>query len=531
MCAFAVSYRVPASSADLPTAYRLGQLDAFFGVAPGDVTTALGLERRVDRSDLVGILRKQAERFGAPDAARANLERLADPNTRAVVTGQQTGLLLGPNYTLSKALSAIRLAERLSSGDQPVVPVFWMATQDHDVAEVDHAYLLGMDERLTRLQVDLPTGVPTGRIVWDDRWLESVSEALHSIDGPAVHREEVLGLLRSTAAAADTYSDWFGGILSSLLGSAGLIVLDPLDPGLAGATRPVLERELAEPRASAEAIESAGARLREAGFEPQLGRADDATNLFLTEHVDGRPIRSLLRTTSGGFRTEHGSYDRDDLTAILADDPSRITPAAGLRPITQDALLPTAVTVVGPGELRYFCQLQGVYQLHDVAMPLIWPRATATLLEPPVRRILHSYDLDAPTYVAAPAKHREREILVRNDAFDQFSDALQSLDRDTRALLRSVSVVEPTLTRTVERSHNTLERVVDRLRAKTAAALARRDDVVTGQFDRLDAHLLPRGKPQERLISPFSAFLKFGIGPAMAAWMQLPEEGDHILEL
>jgi uncharacterized protein YllA (UPF0747 family) len=120
---------------------------------------------------------------------------------------------------------------------------------------------------------------------------------------------------------------------------------------------------------------------------------------------------------------------------------------------------------------------------------------------------------------------------VRNDAWDRFADALAALERDSLGLLSSVSVIDPTLGRTVKRSRRTVERVVEKLRSKTAAALAREDDVTTRQFDRLDAHLLPRGTHQERVLSPFGHFLKFGVAPVISAWLTLPEEGDHVLEL
>ena len=522
---------MPEQRPDLLSAYRLGELAEFFPVAPGDTAAALGLDRAADRHRLVSALRAQADRFDAPDASRTNLERLADPTSRAVVTGQQTGLLLGPNYTLSKAVTTIRLASRLDSRDRPVVPVFWLASQDHDVAEVDHAWLLGMDERLLRVHVELPRGVPTGAIPWEPRWLDEVGEAIMGLDVPAVHREDVLGMLARAAAGAATFADWFGRLLAGLLGPAGLVVLDPMDPAVARLARGIVEAELRDPRGSSDRIQGAGERFRRRGFEPQLGRASDATNLFLTElHADA-PQRVLLRTEGGSFRAESQRYSADDLLAILDSDPTRITPAAGLRPITQDTILPTAATVVGPGELRYFAQLRGVYDLHDVRMPLVWPRAKATVVEPPIRRILQRYELDAPTFLSAPDAHRERTILQRNDAWDRFADALAALDGDVRALLASVAQIDPTLERTVERSHRTLARDVERLRSKTAAALAREDGVTTAQFARLRAHLLPRGIHQERVLSPFGHMLKFGIDPVVAAWMALPEEGDHVLFL
>ena len=522
---------MPVQRPDLLSAYRLGQLADFFAVPPGDAAAALALERTTDRHGLVSALRAQADRFDAPDASRASLERLADPASRAVVTGQQTGLLLGPNYTLSKAVTAIRLASRLDARDRPVVPVFWLASQDHDVAEVDHAWLLGMDERLTRVHVELPQGAPTGAISWEPRWLDEVSAAIAALDVPAVHREEVLGLLVRASDGVATFADWFGRLLARLLGPAGLVVLDPLDPAVAGLARHVLEAELRDPRGSSDAIQAAGERFRQRGFEPQLGRASDATNLFLTERHDGHPQRVLLRSRDGTYRTADRTYTAKDLLAILDEEPVRITPAAGLRPVTQDTILPTAATVVGPGELRYFAQLRGVYDLHDVPMPLIWPRATATVVEPPVRRILQRYELDAPAFLAAPDAHRERAILQRNDAWDRFADALAALDRDMRGLLASVAQIDPTLERTVGRSGRALQRNVERLRSKTAAALAREDGITVRHFSRLESHLLPRGTHQERVLSPFGHMLKFGVEPVVAAWMTLPDEGDHVLYL
>src|SRR5690606_28009300 len=149
---------------DLRTAYLAGGLEPFFPLAPGDVGAALGLRREVDRAARAAAVRPHAQRLGAPEESLRSLERLAHPRAMAVVTGQQAGLLTGPLYTLAKALTAVRLAERLDTEDRPVVPVFWVASQDHDVAEVDHAYLLDASETLRRVEVRLPEGVAVGRI-------------------------------------------------------------------------------------------------------------------------------------------------------------------------------------------------------------------------------------------------------------------------------------------------------------------------------------------------------------------------------
>src|SRR5690606_29858966 len=146
---------------------------------------------------------------GAPEESLRSLERLAHPRAMAVVTGQQAGLLTGPLYTLAKALTAVRLAERLDTEDRPVVPVFWVASQDHDVAEVDHAYLLDASETLRRVEVRLPEGVAVGRIPLTGDMEAAIAASLGQHTPRPPCEGEVVSLLRETAAVARGFADWF----------------------------------------------------------------------------------------------------------------------------------------------------------------------------------------------------------------------------------------------------------------------------------------------------------------------------------
>ena len=508
-------------------AYQNRKLTSLFALEPGDFTAALAQPRPVDRHKLTAVLARQAERLGAPAAVFEALEKLKHPHSRAVVTGQQTGLLLGPLYTLSKAVSALKLAAQLDTEAQPVVPVFWLATQDADSAEIDHAQLLDLDETLHRLSLPLPAGVPAGRITLSEAWVENIIQDLQAFRGPEAHRLEVTDLLRRTAARAQSFADWFGAMLYELLGPQGLVVFDPLGSDAADLFTPVLRAELGDPLRSGESVNAAAATLRELGYTPQLGRAEGATNLFLT--TDGQ--RRLLRFDGTTFYTDTGRYARGDLFTLLDTDPSCLTPAAGLRPITQDAALPTAATVVGPGELRYLAQLRGVYEQHGVAMPLIWPRTSVTILEPPVTRILDKFGLGAGALQADPQGLEAQTLLTLHGHKLAFDNRLRALKNLSASLRADVSAIDPTLGRTVSRAEEELKQIFSRLEHKSAAALAGRDDIYTWQFRRLRAHLLPQGTPQERLISPFSFFLKFGVKPVMDALLTLPAEGEHELRL
>ena len=506
---------------DFLACYRRGDLNNFYALAPGNLDAALSQPRPQDRARLADALRVYATRLGAPKPVFEALERLEHSQSRVVVTGQQTGLLLGPTYTLSKAVTAINLAKKLSTEDAPVVPVFWLASQDHDAAEIDHTYLLDLSESLVRLSVELPSEVPAGRIPWEPAWLETLTEGLGALEAKNAYREEVLALLRESAAHAKTYADFFGALLYRLLGEQGLILIDPLEPATAPLFAPVLEAELRDPLASSRAVNEAAERLRGLGITPQLGRGEEATNLFLEEA--GK--RNLLRFDGDAFYTGT-RYTREDLESILKTDPGRLTPAAGLRPVTQDAALPTAVTVVGPGELRYFAQLGGVYRAHGAPTPLIWPRMTVTVLEPPVARIMEKFGLTLEDVKDFDAVRRQvlLELHGHKEAFDE---AVGTLEQSVETLLKHVREIDPTLQRTVTRGEASLEATVARLRRKSGDALAKQDGIYARQLARVERHLLPKGVPQERILSPFSFFLKFGISNVVNAFLALPPEGDH----
>lgn len=518
---------------DLPTAYRQGALADFFELTPGDVAGALALERPGARQELVDALQRHARRLQAPQAVLDNIARLAKPGARTVVTGQQTGLLLGPTYTLSKAMTAVRLAAELDSAERPVIPVFWLASQDHDVDEVDHAYLLDGSETLRRVQVALPAGVASGRSAFHPDMLSAVSDSLAGHSPRPRHEADVMASLTAAASVSTTYADWFAAQLYQLLGDTGLVLLDPLEPAIAELFGPVWERELDDPGAGPAAINEAGDRLRDFGFKPQLGRGADATNLFveLEDGRDGASRRALLRTTGKGFVAEGQTFSRSELRARLAADPTALTPAAGLRPITQDHILPTAVFVVGPGELAYVAQLRGVYRQHEVPMPLVWPRATATVLEPAAARLLAGWGVSAQQFQSDPAGLLEEILLARHGHAVAFGRATGELAKAFETLLEEVDGIDPTLAGTVTRGRGYLEATLGRLRGKAAAALARRDSDSRRQFERLQAHLLPLGQPAERVLSPYSHVLKFGHAALIDRFGNLVPTGAQELRL
>jgi bacillithiol synthase len=334
-------------------------------------------------------------------------------------------------------------------------------------------------------------------------------------------------LLAGACEGAERWTDGFARLLLRLLGERGLLLVDPLDDALAVHWRDALERELADPSASANAINGAGASLADRGWQPLLGRAADASNLFVERPGGG--ARTLLRHRGGALYLAGERVERATLRAYLDEDPTSVTPAAGLRPVFQDLLLPTAAFVVGPGELRYLAQLRPVYEAHGVPMPLVWPRATVTVLQPPVRRILERHGLDWRAVQADP-DHAACELQLRRHGHaDTVATALATVEREVDALLRATAAIDPTLEGAVVRGRRQLERTVVTLRDKVGRALLRRDGEARRQFARLRAHLRPNGGLQERVLSPFSHFLTLGVTPVRDAFAAIEPEGEQVL--
>ncbi len=493
----------------LPAAYRKGELGDFFEFSPQQVEAALSAPRDVDRPALCAALRAYHAELGTLSAGvEAQLARLAHPNSRAVVTGQQAGLLGGPAYSVHKGADAVLLSRHFSQEDRPLVPIYWVASQDHDAAEVAGTTLLDMQETLHRLKLELPAGVPVGRISWRPEWTAEVLDLLSRFEAPEAHKARVRDLLE-WAMAGGSYADVFARLMHALLGGEGLLLFDPMHPALAPLFAPAIARELSDPLAGPARVEAAAAKLEARGFEPQLRRPPGATNLFL-EGEDG--VRRLLRFEGGVFEAER-RYSGADLLGVLTHDPARLTPAAGLRPTLQDGVLPTALLVAGPGEISYGAELRGVYALHGVTPPLWWPRLSVTWLEPPVARILGRFGLTASEFQRDPEETLGGALLRLRGAQGQVAGRIEQLEATFGALAQEMRALDPTLVGAVERTEHKVSARLERLRAQAGRALLRSEDERSGQVGRLRLHLLPNGAAQEREMNFLSFMLKHGDAP------------------
>lgn len=490
----------------LADSFLRGEARAFFGAFFRDAEDrrrAVAEARRPLSPRVLDALIAQNRRLPTDPSRDAALEALGR-GAVAVVTGQQVGLFLGPLYTLYKTASAIRLAHALTAETgHPAVPVFWLQTEDHDLPEIASCGLPGADGAVQSLSVPAS---PADRISIAHRPLPPeldacLSELTESFANRP-HGEAHLARLKRHYRVGAGWSDAFAGLLAELFEGEGLVFVDPRDPALAQEAVPIHERAITDADRISEALLGRVRELEQEGFSAAVHvRARAPLSFFHPQGPEGPRYR--LERIDGDFR-EIGRGRRHSPEALLAklrEEPLAFSTSALLRPILQDSLLPTAAYVGGPGEIAYFAQLAPLYELFNLPMPLIVPRARFRILESRTRRILERRRL-TPDDAARP----EDELLAacRGEAVSTDADALarrllvpfeEALEKFTPELTQ----LDGGLPRAAEKARTHVKRSVLRLARKYERARLHADAALVADVKALKLLLQPDGAPQERI--------------------------------
>lgn len=457
-------------------------------------------------------LERLNRRFGAPEAVQRNIAALGDPDSLAVCTGQQTGLFGGPLFTLYKALTVLQLAERFQAAlGRPVVPLFWMASEDHDVAEADHVQLADRTGALATVRHqawDEPAGFMPANLRLGPGIAETLAQARACL--PETEFLPALWSALGDAYAPDaTLAEAFGRWMTHLLGRFGLVLVDGADPALKPLAADVFRQEIAEAPRASRAILLASQTLHEAGYPAQIEARPDGVCCFLLQ--DGR--RALLRDGDGFRLRDSGeAVPAPLLLRLLQDVPGRFSPNVALRPIVQDSLFPTLAYVAGPGELAYFAQLRQVYAAFDVPMPLILPRASFTLLEPRMAELLERFRLGLPDLAQEPEQLASRLFRAQlpPDLEAAIAQAKAGVDEIFQGLGTVIAGVDPTLRATVGQASGHIKGHLEQLEKKAVQAVKRREAETRQQIHRICQALMPGGKPQERVFPALAFLAKYG---------------------
>jgi bacillithiol biosynthesis cysteine-adding enzyme BshC len=457
-----------------------------------------------------------AEAFWPSSALAAGLERLRKPNALLVTSGQQPGLFTGPLYTIHKALSTAALAGVLERHwGRPVVPVFWLAGDDHDFAEASHAAWIGADGSLATVALPpRPADAPLTPM-YREQLGEGVTAALEGLAAglpPSEYRDEVLAWLGRHYRPDHTVGESFAGAISELLAPFGIICFDSTHPAAKRAAAPILLRALAQARQLDEELdrhlEEIGTTARTSGVS--IG---DGASLVMLEASQGRD--RLIR--DGDDFITRRSKERFSLAAlekIGASEPTRLSPNVLLRPVVESALLPSVTYLGGPGELRYLAVTPPIYQHLGVHRQKPLPRWSGMLIEARVDRVLEKFgiSLDDLTAPAGPLESRLVRSQLSPEALDALAALRAALDEGYRKLHDIAVGIDPTLDRPIQGAQQQALSGTQDVERKLVQHLKKRQETELGQLARARTAVLPGGKPQERAltIAPFLA--RYGSG-------------------
>ena len=509
---------------DYVTDYK--KIAQFYGGNPQDPNDWRHLlkqvcDRVMDRSALTQILSRQNRDFHCGVKSLANIDLLRDDNCVAVVTGQQVGIFTGPMYTIYKAITTVKLADKLSR-DYPeykFVPIFWLAGEDHDFEEVSSVSLFNPAGEIVQFEYNTEARESEANVgaVGEIEFNEKIEHLFTSLEDalvPTEFKAKVLELFKTAYQKGMTFNRAFVHLMNVLLEDSGLIFLNSNDKEIKQFLLPVFRRELAETPRSCQLVIDQSAIL-ERQYHAQV--KPRSINLFLF-HEKGRfPIEPH---PNGYFlKGTRQHFTKTELDDLLNKNPELFSPNVVLRPICQDTLLPTISYVAGPSELAYFGQYNTLYKEFGLPEPIIYPRASITIIEEKVEKILTRFSLE-PIALFGNLEFLKQQIAeqisdLKAEGF--FTAAAHSVDESLNQLKPAMQSIDPTLLPALDHTLEKIHTHLSVLKEKTISAQKRQHEVSLRQIDKAAANLFPSSDFQERQLNILYFLNKYG--PEFVRWL------------
>ncbi|GGG10326.1 bacillithiol biosynthesis cysteine-adding enzyme BshC [Paenibacillus abyssi] len=477
-------------------------------------------EQRVNPGMLAEALLAYNRRFDAASRAIDNIQALAQ-GALSVVGGQQAGLWSGPLMVIHKAISIIQSARYAQEQlGRPVVPIFWIAGEDHDWDEAAHTYIADSEPSLRKLQLSRP-GIARTSIsrtaIASDSW-KSALEELHSVLPDSEAKPELFGRLQVMASRCSTLSEFFADILSWLFKSEGLILMDADDPAIRRLESPMFKRMIEENERLQHAYADAASEVKKLGYPLQVELAGSSANLFWFdqgEGNDGCGDRILLFKNGDTFVDRKGtiSLKQEQLLDYAANHPERLSNNVLTRPLMQDYLFPVLAAVLGPGEIAYWSLTGKAFQQFGMEMPIVVPRMSFTIVDRTAQKHMKRYALSFEDIVYR-FEERKEEWLAKQEELsldEEFEHAKQSMMKIYEPLLERMTSVWPGLGPLGQKNIRKITEQIEFMKSRVHDDIRKRHDVSIRQLDRLRLNLYPGGKPQERIINFTYYYNQYGL--------------------
>ena len=458
------------------------------------------------------VLRDINSEYGMTPETEANIELIKNNEALTVITGRQAGLYTGAIYTLSKAITTIKVADHLTKQlKKPVIPMFWLESSDHDIEEVNHISFPGVKEPIKFVYSEKKNveHKPVGHLKLDigfDKFSRKIVESLPKND----YYDAITRLMNETYSQGQTFSRAFGKMLTRLLGRWGLVIIDSENAELKKLAGPVITMKLMEKGRMNQLIKEQTAELTKENYDHQIKIKSEMLNIFIHQDNNRIPI-SLL----GEIISQNGtkvSLENGELLKLASESPELFSPKVSFRPIVQDFLFPNVVYIGGPAELSYFAQLKKVYEFFEIHMPIIWPRSSATLIDARIQRHMQNTGI-LPEDVFRDPKDVFTEILLRNTPESHekiFDEAAARMDELTGWLKRSLDEADILKQEVYESSLKKMRYQVDHVRNIALNKLSAKNQSLVNSWRRIQVQLYPHRKLQERTYNILYFLSRYG---------------------
>ncbi|MBR2563599.1 MAG: bacillithiol biosynthesis cysteine-adding enzyme BshC [Paenibacillus sp.] len=468
---------------------------------------------RVDRHELAAYLRLYNKRVNDHDQVHASITRLVEENAMVVTGGQQSGLLSGPLFVIYKAASVVAAAREAEKHlKRPVIPVFWIAGEDHDWDEVNHTYLpdsLGNIQKV-KLQGHFKgkDSVSNVQVKWE-QWETMLGQVQHVLPD-TVHKPGLIKLITEIHQSSTNLSDAFARLISALFAKTGLVLMDAADPELRKLEKPVFERLIRENHALRTAYLQGASHVQQAGYAMPAEVAEDGANLFYIHEGS----RLLLMQKDNLYQDRKGlvSFTEERLLQELNDHPERFSNNVLTRPLMQDALLPVAAVILGNGEIAYWSLTREAFRTFGLQMPIILPRLSFTILEEVHLKHMKEYGLSFQD-VQCRMDEKKEKWLTEQETFqveERFAQIREQFMALYQPLLNEVAEVHPGLKRIGEANLGKMNEQIQYLERQTRKAIEDKHQVSLRHWNGIQNALFPMDKPQERVHNALFYLNRYG---------------------
>ncbi len=470
---------------------------------------------KTNRRELCDILEETNKSFDAGEKTFENIKLLRDETSVAVVTGQQAGLFSGELYTISKALSAIRLAKDLRKQNIKAVPIFWIAEEDHDFDEVKKTFVIDREGKLAKFEntpQNYAENLPVGSVKLDETINETIEDLFESLP-QTEFSDEVKNSMLETYKSGEKYSTAFAKFLAKIFSAYGLIFISPLNDELKKLCAPIFAESVEKSDKIVSALLEKNEELKKENYQAQVLVAENSFPFFFhDESGKRRPLRRNLENSKFKIQNSKREFDKTELIEIARNTPRNLSPNALLRPVVQDYLLPTLAYFGGAAEIAYFAQNSAIYKILNRPATPIRHRASFTIVQRKHARTLEKYELKFAEMFNGKEKVSARivEKFISNETAETFAEVEEIINAQLNRLDKSLSEIEPTLSANLANRRKKIIWHIGALRKKYHQAEIRKNEIISQRIENLFTALLPNNALQERALNIVTFLNLFG---------------------